>query len=123
MLNQRGQFRLVVATHPCTSRAALRLGAHVRKIPRLARSPVLRRDRLRRRGDRQDHRDQTARHEAPADDRPQIKRFHVLPTFWEPGGEEITAKMKLKRKLISQRYATDVELLYTGAVGPDRRVT
>ena len=28
----------------------------------------------------------------------QIKRFRVLPTLWEPGGDEITLTMKLKRR-------------------------
>ena len=30
----------------------------------------------------------------------QIKRFRILPTLWEPGGDEITLTMKLKRKPI-----------------------
>jgi long-subunit acyl-CoA synthetase (AMP-forming) len=49
----------------------------------------------------------------------QIKRFHVLPTFWEPGGDEITPTLKLKRTSIIQKYAAEVELLYAEAPGPD----
>ncbi|MFQ6396330.1 fatty acid--CoA ligase FadD11 [Nocardia sp. KC 131] len=43
----------------------------------------------------------------------QIKRFTVLPTFWEPGGDEITLTMKLRRKPIATKYATEIEELYT----------
>ena len=42
----------------------------------------------------------------------QIKRFRVLPTFWEPGGDEITLTMKLKRKPINEKYAAEIEELY-----------
>jgi long-chain acyl-CoA synthetase len=42
----------------------------------------------------------------------QIKRFRVLPTFWEPGGDEITLTMKLKRKPIHQKYGSEIEELY-----------
>ena len=49
----------------------------------------------------------------------QIKRFHVLPTFWEPGGEEITPTMKLKRRQINRKYAAEVELLYAEDAGSD----
>ncbi|WP_194833279.1 fatty acid--CoA ligase FadD11 [Nocardia sp. XZ_19_369] len=43
----------------------------------------------------------------------QIKRFTVLPTFWEPGGDEITLTMKLRRKPIAAKYAPDIDRLYT----------
>jgi long-chain acyl-CoA synthetase len=42
----------------------------------------------------------------------QIKKFKVLPTDWEPGGDELTPTMKLKRKPIAQKYAEDIEALY-----------
>ena len=42
----------------------------------------------------------------------QIKRFKVLPVDWLPGGEELTPTMKLKRKPIAERYATEIEALY-----------
>jgi long-subunit acyl-CoA synthetase (AMP-forming) len=47
----------------------------------------------------------------------QIKRFRVLPTFWEPGGDEITLTMKLKRKPINEKYAAEIEELYAPDVG------
>ncbi|WP_063037747.1 fatty acid--CoA ligase FadD11 [Nocardia pseudovaccinii] len=43
----------------------------------------------------------------------QVKRFRLLPTFWEPGGIELTLTMKLRRKPINEMYATDIGLLYT----------
>ncbi|WP_225730679.1 MULTISPECIES: fatty acid--CoA ligase FadD11 [unclassified Nocardia] len=42
----------------------------------------------------------------------QIKRFTVLPTFWEPGGDEVTLTMKLRRKPIAAKYATEIDRLY-----------
>jgi long-subunit acyl-CoA synthetase (AMP-forming) len=42
----------------------------------------------------------------------QIKRFRILPTLWEPGGDEITQTMKLKRKPIMTKYAAEIEELY-----------
>jgi long-chain acyl-CoA synthetase len=48
----------------------------------------------------------------------QIKRFQVLPTFWEPGGDEITPTMKLKRRPISHKYATEIEALFPADAGP-----
>jgi long-chain acyl-CoA synthetase len=49
----------------------------------------------------------------------QIKRFRVLPTLWEPGGDEITLTMKLKRRPIMAKYADEIEELYAGEPGPD----
>ena len=47
----------------------------------------------------------------------QIKRFRVLPTFWEPGGDEITLTMKLKRKPIHEKYGAEIEELYASGIG------
>ncbi len=47
----------------------------------------------------------------------QIKRFRVLPTFWEPGGDEVTLTLKLKRKAIVEKYADEIEALYAAEVG------
>ncbi len=46
----------------------------------------------------------------------QIKRFRVLPTFWEPGGDEITLTMKLKRKPIHEKYGAEIDELYAAEV-------
>jgi long-subunit acyl-CoA synthetase (AMP-forming) len=43
----------------------------------------------------------------------QIKKFKILPTDWEPGGEELTPTMKLKRKPIAQKYAAEIDELYS----------
>lgn len=48
----------------------------------------------------------------------QIKRFSVLPTFWEPGGDEITLTMKLKRRPVVEKYAAEIEALYATDPGP-----
>jgi len=42
----------------------------------------------------------------------QIKKFEILPDVWEPGGDEITPTMKLKRKPIASKYAEQIEGLY-----------
>jgi long-chain acyl-CoA synthetase len=49
----------------------------------------------------------------------QIKRFRVLPTLWEPGGDEITLTMKLKRKPIMTKYTAEIEELYAGELHPE----
>jgi long-chain acyl-CoA synthetase len=41
-----------------------------------------------------------------------VKRFKVLPQPWEPGGEELTPTMKLKRKPIAEKYADEIDELY-----------
>ncbi|HEU0191561.1 MAG TPA: fatty acid--CoA ligase FadD11 [Mycobacterium sp.] len=48
----------------------------------------------------------------------QIKRFRVLPTLWEPGGDEVTLTMKLKRRPIAEKYAAEIDELYAPQPGP-----
>jgi long-chain acyl-CoA synthetase len=43
----------------------------------------------------------------------QIKKFHVVTDEWEPGGEELTATMKLRRVGVTTRYAREIDALYT----------
>jgi long-chain acyl-CoA synthetase len=43
----------------------------------------------------------------------QIKKFTILPTDWEPGGDELTPTMKLKRKPIAEKYRDEIEALYS----------
>jgi long-chain acyl-CoA synthetase len=43
----------------------------------------------------------------------QIKKFAILPTPWMPGGDELTPTMKLKRKVIAEKYASEIDALYT----------
>jgi long-subunit acyl-CoA synthetase (AMP-forming) len=42
----------------------------------------------------------------------QIKKVKILPTEWEPGGDELTPTMKLKRKPIGEKYGDEIESLY-----------
>jgi long-subunit acyl-CoA synthetase (AMP-forming) len=42
----------------------------------------------------------------------QIKKFAVVPGDWLPGGDELTPTMKLKRKPIAQKYASEIEAMY-----------
>jgi long-chain acyl-CoA synthetase len=43
----------------------------------------------------------------------QIKKFKVLEGDWEPGGDELTPTMKLKRKPIHEKYGREIEALYS----------
>jgi long-chain acyl-CoA synthetase len=43
----------------------------------------------------------------------QIKRFTILDDEWPPGGDELTPTMKLKRKPIHEKYADQIEALYS----------
>jgi long-chain acyl-CoA synthetase len=42
----------------------------------------------------------------------QIKKFTVLATEWQPGGDELTPTMKLKRRPIADKYEAEIEALY-----------
>src|SRR5215211_6706050 len=42
----------------------------------------------------------------------QIKKFKVLSEEWQPGGDELTPTMKLKRKPIAEKYEAEIEELY-----------
>ena len=44
----------------------------------------------------------------------QIKKFKLLGAEWEPGGDELTPTMKLKRKPINDKYGDEIEELYAG---------
>ncbi|WP_156753456.1 AMP-dependent synthetase/ligase [Actinokineospora pegani] len=42
----------------------------------------------------------------------QVKRFRILSAVWEPGGDELTPTLKLRRKPIAEKYAHDIDDLY-----------
>ncbi len=42
----------------------------------------------------------------------QVKKFEIVPSFWMPGGDELTPTLKLKRRPISEKYAATIERLY-----------
>jgi long-subunit acyl-CoA synthetase (AMP-forming) len=44
----------------------------------------------------------------------QIKKWRLLPLDWQPGGDELTPTMKLRRRPIAEKYAEEIEALYTG---------
>ncbi|WP_280438264.1 AMP-dependent synthetase/ligase [Nocardia carnea] len=46
----------------------------------------------------------------------QIKRFTIVDTVWEPGGDELTPKMSLKRAPIAEKYAEQITALYAEEV-------
>jgi long-chain acyl-CoA synthetase len=47
----------------------------------------------------------------------QVKRYKVLPVELVPGSEELTPSMKVKRRVIDERYRTQIQELYTGGEG------
>ncbi|HEY3083852.1 MAG TPA: AMP-dependent synthetase/ligase [Candidatus Dormibacteraeota bacterium] len=55
----------------------------------------------------------------------QFKRFTILPTEWSPESEELTPTMKLKRRVIYDKYKPQIEAMYATtpgghAVDPER---
>ncbi|MDX6659708.1 MAG: long-chain acyl-CoA synthetase, partial [Solirubrobacteraceae bacterium] len=42
----------------------------------------------------------------------QLKKFTIVPGDWEPGGDELTPTMKLKRKPIDEKYRDEIEAMY-----------
>ena len=45
----------------------------------------------------------------------QIKRYHLLPRAWTPETGEVTPTLKLKRRVINDRYGPDIRALYDAA--------
>ena len=43
----------------------------------------------------------------------QVKSWTLLADEWLPGGDELTPTMKLKRKPIAEKYAEEIEALYS----------
>ena len=43
----------------------------------------------------------------------QIKKFTLLPAEWTSESGELTPTMKVKRKIISERYRKQIEEMYT----------
>jgi long-subunit acyl-CoA synthetase (AMP-forming) len=41
-----------------------------------------------------------------------VKKFKLLPSDWQPGGDELTPTMKLKRRPIARKYEAEIESLY-----------
>jgi len=49
----------------------------------------------------------------------QVKRIRLLPATWEPGGDELTPTMKLRRKPIAEKYAHEIDSLFAETPGED----
>ncbi|RZS32178.1 long-subunit acyl-CoA synthetase (AMP-forming) [Herbihabitans rhizosphaerae] len=49
----------------------------------------------------------------------QVKRFRIVASAWEPGGEELTPTMKLKRRPIADKYRSEIDGLYAPSPDPD----
>jgi long-subunit acyl-CoA synthetase (AMP-forming) len=45
----------------------------------------------------------------------QIKKFRVLDHDWLPGTDELTPTSKLRRRVIENKYATEIDALYVEA--------
>ena len=43
----------------------------------------------------------------------QIKKFTIIPGDWAPAGDELTPTMKLKRKPITEKYASEIDGMYS----------
>jgi long-subunit acyl-CoA synthetase (AMP-forming) len=42
----------------------------------------------------------------------QIKKYTVLSVGWLPGSDEVTQTMKIKRRVINDKYGSEIEALY-----------
>ncbi|MFB7999274.1 AMP-dependent synthetase/ligase [Streptomyces sp. NPDC056002] len=42
----------------------------------------------------------------------QVRNFTILPTFWGANDDELTATMKVRRKVVTEKYAKEIEALY-----------
>ena len=42
----------------------------------------------------------------------QVKKWSLVKNLWSPGGDELTPTGKLKRRIIEQKYADEIESLY-----------
>lgn len=42
----------------------------------------------------------------------QVKSFRVLPTVWTPVSGELTPTLKLRRRVVAEKYADDIDQLY-----------
>jgi len=42
-----------------------------------------------------------------------VRAFTILPTYWLPDSEELTPTMKLKRRVIGEKYAAEIDEIYS----------
>jgi long-chain acyl-CoA synthetase len=48
----------------------------------------------------------------------QVKRFRILPRDFSLEEDEVTPTMKLRRRVVADHFAGDIEDLYAGASPP-----
>ena len=49
----------------------------------------------------------------------QVKRFRVVPTYWDATSDELTATLKLKRQKVAEKYDADIAALYADPIPSD----
>jgi long-chain acyl-CoA synthetase len=49
----------------------------------------------------------------------QVKRLRLLASAWEPGGDELTPTMKLRRRPIKEKYAHEIDSLFAETPGEE----
>ena len=42
----------------------------------------------------------------------QVKKFLIVPDAWTPDSGEITPSLKLKRRVVLEKYSSDIESMY-----------
>jgi long-subunit acyl-CoA synthetase (AMP-forming) len=53
----------------------------------------------------------------------QVRGWTLVDANWEPGGEELTNTLKLRRSNIDAKYAEIIEAMYAGPAAPRPRGT
>ncbi|MDX3388247.1 AMP-binding protein [Streptomyces niveiscabiei] len=46
----------------------------------------------------------------------QVKRFRVIPAYWDATSDELTATLKLKRQKVAEKYDADIAALYADPI-------